>query len=137
MSKDWNYAKLSQEAKLAGGPEKLITKIKDYYFQEGITKGRKQMNPVIAITGLTGIGVGVAGLKLYEYIKNKKKNDDDIITEEEVIEAEEQLLKEIQEYINDDDLQNSKVETELECTDNSQKIDEMKVEEEQENEEEK
>lgn len=137
MSKDWNYAKLSKEAKLAGGPEKLITKIRDYYLQEGITKGRKQMNPVIGVVLLGGIAVGVGGNKLYEYIKNKKKNDDDILTEEEVIEAEEQLLKEIQEHINDDDLQNSKVETELECTDNSQKIDEMKIEEEQENEEEK
>ena len=139
MSGSWDYAKHSHVVKMEGGPEKYIATLKKFNFQEGVKKGieigKKQRNPIIGGALFVGIGLGVGGYKLYENINNKKMKDDDMITEEEVLEAEKQLLKELEEPINEDNLGNTKVETELEC-DNFKANDDVKLEE-KENEEEK
>lgn len=137
MSKKWNYAELSRDVAMAGGPEKFINTIKEYSYKKGIDEGRKQKNPVIAISILGGIGVGVGIEKIYQGIKQhiKGKKRKKIVMEREVSEAEQQFIKEMEHSI-PKELENLDVKTELERVDNSENNHIVKLEE-KENEEEK
>jgi hypothetical protein len=96
MSTGWNYSDLSRLAKMNGGPEMLISKIKAGSFQSGLAAGRKESLPWIVISALIAGGVLVyeEGPKLVKAVKNKISNKAVV---EEAEAAEEILIKEIKE----------------------------------------
>ena len=73
MSTGWNYSDLSKLAKMNGGPEMLISKIKAGSFQKGLVTGRKESIPWIIISALIAGGVLAyeEGPKLMKAVKNK------------------------------------------------------------------
>lgn len=52
--KDWKYAELSHEAKVAGGPDVLLNTVKE----EGIQEGKDSMIPVAELVGLVTFVLG-------------------------------------------------------------------------------
>ena len=82
MAKDWDYARLSQEAKAGGGPYKGAADMK---------------NQLVIPLLLTGVTLG--SLATIGYQKNTKwissKMQDKIITEQEAEKVEEYLKKEL------------------------------------------
>lgn len=96
MGTGWNYSDVSRLAKMNGGPEMLLSKIKAGSFQSGLAAGRKESLPWIAISALIAGGVLVyeEGPKLVKAVKNKINNKA-VVEEAEV--AEEILIKEIKE----------------------------------------
>lgn len=93
MSKNWDYAKLSQMAKAYGGPEKLLDTIKKYNHQQGIKEGRLQLLPWIGVAFAGGCWVASQIPKAVQYFKSKERK----ITAEEAEKAEEILIKEMKE----------------------------------------
>lgn len=92
MSKKWDYAELSQMAKLYGGPEKLLDTIKKYNRQQGIKEGRIQLLPWIGVAFAGGWAASQIP-KAIQYFKTKGKK----ITVKEAEKAEKILLKEMKE----------------------------------------
>lgn len=82
----WNYAQLSQAAKIAGGPERYVEAL----ITGGKALGRMQMVPWLAAAGVGGSLLTYGGVKLAEHIKAKK--------EAEITNAKEQLIEEINKY---------------------------------------
>lgn len=82
----WNYAQLSQAAKIAGGPELYVEAL----IAGGKALGRMQMVPWLAAAGVGGSLLTFGGVKLAEHIKAKK--------EAEIARAKEQLLEGIKMY---------------------------------------
>ena len=85
----WNYAKLSQLAKEAGGPEALIAKLKKEGILIGKTQGRKEM---ISFVGV-GIGIGALIKTLIDYYADKKN-----ISSEEAKMIETEIIEGINNY---------------------------------------
>ena len=94
MSTGWNYSDLSRLAKMNGGPEMLLSKIKAGSFQSGLVAGRKESLPWIVISALIAGGVLVyeEGPRLIKAVKNRISNN--AVVEEAAV-AEEILIKEI------------------------------------------
>ena len=65
--KDWKYAELSHEAKVAGGPDVLLNTVKE----EGIQEGKDSMKSGMAILGLVGVVMGGLLLKGYDFAKER------------------------------------------------------------------
>ena len=82
----WNYAQLSQAAKLAGGPEQYVEAL----LAGGKALGRMQMVPWLAVAGIGGSLLTCGGVKFAEHIKDKK--------EAKIAIAKEQLIEGIKEY---------------------------------------
>lgn len=47
MGKNWSYSELSKLAKTYGGPEMLISNIKDGNYRRGLVAGRKECIPIV------------------------------------------------------------------------------------------
>ena len=82
----WNYAQLSQAAKIAGGPERYVEAL----IAGGKALGRMQMVPWLAVAGIGGSLLTYGGVKFAEHIKAKK--------EAEIAVAKEQVIEGIKEY---------------------------------------
>ena len=106
MSTGWNYSDLSRLAKMNGGPEMLISKIKAGSFQSGLVAGRKESRPWVVISVLIAGGVLVyeEGSKLVKVVKSKISNN---VVVEEAAAAEEILIKEIKEADTDNENNNN------------------------------
>lgn len=93
-STGWNYSDLSRLAKLNGGPEMLINKIKAGSFQQGRAAGRMECLPAVLtlllITG--GVLILEEGPKLMNAIKSRRLNN---VIIDEAATAEDILLKEM------------------------------------------
>ena len=63
----WNYAELSKLAKESGGPEALMNIL--------VQSGKKEMIPLVVISGITGIGIGVLGTKIVEHMLDESNNN--------------------------------------------------------------
>lgn len=124
MSQKWNYAQLSENAKLAGGPEKYLTAIKDFYLKKGIKEGKEQMIPVVVIGTLIGIGIGTGGTKVYQYIKTRKKIN--MIIEKKVKESENQMMKEFANLSQKENIENLDNQMRFKC-DNDLKVDSIEL----------
>ena len=87
MSKEWPYAKLSKMAKAAGGPEKLLEKIKIQENLKGAIAERKKLAPLLVI--LPGLGVlGKLGYqKLHSWISEQNRKKQAIEVEAQAAEA--------------------------------------------------
>lgn len=85
----WNYAELSKLAKVAGGPEQLMTQVKTASEAVGRMQGRMEMIPLVFVS----MGLGAALKSLYDYYKEKKET-----SQEEADKAEKELIKGIKEY---------------------------------------
>lgn len=96
MSTGWNYSDLSKLAKMNGGPEMLISKIKAGSFQNGLATGRKESLPWIIVAAVITGGVLAyeEGPKIVKAVKSRI-NKKAVV--EEAAAAEEILLKEIRE----------------------------------------
>ena len=99
MNTGWNYSDLSKLAKMNGGPEMLISKIKEASFQKGLAAGRKESIPWIIGSALVTGGVLAyeEGPKIVKAVKGRINRKP---IAEEAIAAEEILLKEIEEAEN-------------------------------------
>ena len=106
MSTGWNYSDLSRLAKMNGGPEMLISKIKAGSFQSGLAAGRKESLPLVIILALISGGVLAyeEGPKLVKAVKNRISNKAVV---EEAAAAEEILIKEIKEADTVDEANNN------------------------------
>ncbi len=82
----WNYAQLSQAAKLAGGPERYVEAL----IAGGKSLGRSQMVPWIVAAGVGMSLLTYGGVKIAERFKAKK--------EVEIEAAKEQLLEGVRTY---------------------------------------
>jgi|GEM_PF-4960014 len=82
----WNYAQLSQTAKIAGGPERYVETL----IAGGKALGRMQMVPWLAVAGVGGSLLTYGGVKLAEYIKAVK--------DAEIADAKEKLIEGINKY---------------------------------------
>ena len=70
MSVNWNYAKLSKEAKNAGGPEKFVETIELSPRQQG----SEDMLPVVTIAFVSGSFLHLLLQKYGKFICQKRKN---------------------------------------------------------------
>lgn len=89
----WNYAELSKLAKKAGGPEQLMTQVKNASEAAGRMQGRMDMMPFVGIGVGLGTGLGMLLMKLYGYYKGKKE-----ISLEEANKAEIEIIEGIKNY---------------------------------------
>lgn len=131
MNEKWDYAELSHNVKMGGGPKKFIDTIKEGCYQKGIEEGRKQKNPVIAIALFGGIVAGVGGVKIYQgikqHIKNKKRKEN--VREMRISEAEQQFINEFEHQNSKEKLTNIDIKFEVEEIDDSQNEHIVKLEE--------
>lgn len=65
MAKEWNYAKMAQDAKKHGGPEKYVSLIERY----GVQKGILIMIPVCVGSWV----IGAKGSEISRFCKGKMK----------------------------------------------------------------
>ena len=65
----WNYAQLTMDASLAGGPECYIEAL----IASGKALGRMQMVPWLAVAGVGGALVTYGGMKLLKYSREKNE----------------------------------------------------------------
>ena len=93
---NWIYAALSKMAKEAGGPEKLA----DNLIQKGIKQGRLDMIPVVG----AAVFVGALSLKGLQTIDRKIK-EKRAITNEEIETAKAEFVQAIEDYDNNQPLQ--------------------------------
>lgn len=94
MSKEWDYAKMSHEASLAGGPEKWIEIIKRDSYNVGASDMKKLLVLPLLAAG-TGLGVlsTIGWQKIHRRITEKKR--DYLVTAREAAKAEEYLKNEL------------------------------------------
>lgn len=81
----WNYAELSQLAKEAGGPEKLVEQL----IESGKASGRTEMLPLVAAAAAAGFGIA----KLIDHFTTKVKE-----SKAAVEEAKAEIIQGIKEY---------------------------------------
>ena len=67
MAKDWDYAQMTHEASLAGGPEKWVELIKDEAFANGMSEMKGKMAPLLAVAA----GLGAGGMLLIQAIQKR------------------------------------------------------------------
>lgn len=100
MSKDWPYAKMSQNAANAGGPDKWLEIVKKAAYDSGASDMK---NALILPLLTAGVGLGavcvIGGQKIHKWIVEKKNGR--LITEQEAADAEEYLKKELSEAIDE------------------------------------
>lgn len=82
--KEWNYAKLTSDAKQMGGPEKMIATIKS----DARSDGRMDMVPWIGVAMAVGYGANWIVRKVRERIQRRK--EDARKAEETLVEAMEE-----------------------------------------------
>lgn len=108
MAKDWDYAKMAQEASASGGPEAWIETIKRSAYNSGASDMK---NRLVVPLMLAGVGIGSIGVVGYQKIHKwiSEKRNEKLLTEKEAAEAEEFLKKELEdvleEYKNSEDTQ--------------------------------
>ena len=95
MAKNWDYAELAHTAKEFGGPEKYLQMVKDHSVQEG----RKEQ---LVIDGAIALAAGglYLGVKAFNHVKNKIKMNK--VTKEQAKEAEEILIKNMNEVLEEE-----------------------------------
>ena len=95
MSKDWNYAKLVEDVARNGGPERWLASIKTNSYNQGATDMK---NAVVIPVLAAGVGIGIMGVKVTEYIIRwvREKKEKMVLTEQEAIQAEKYLLAELE-----------------------------------------
>lgn len=100
MSKKWDYAKMSHEAALAGGPEKWIEIIKRDSYNVGASD-MKNLLVVPLLTASMGLGAlcTIGCQKIHGRIAEKKRNQ--LVTAQEAAKAEEYLKNELSECKNE------------------------------------
>ncbi len=99
--KDWKYAELSHEAKVAGGPDVLLNTVKE----EGIQEGKDSMKSEMAIIGLVGVVMGGLLLKGYNSAKErfeKKRKSKEAAEKAEAIIIEEMSKNKIDDLSDDE-----------------------------------
>lgn len=118
MAKDWEYAKATKWISEHGGTQKAFEIVKNYYMKKGFKEGAASKNPVIALTGVVCLVVGVAGKCVYDIIREKNMSEDKLEAAEQakVKKAEGELMTFMK--------QNIKAETEVisELKDNSPEL---------------
>ena len=85
----WDYAELSKVAKENGGPEEMLSLVRE----SGIDIGHKEMLPVVGI----GIGIGALGYAGISRLVNLFKNKEEI-SPEAIETAKKELINGIEEY---------------------------------------
>ena len=89
MAKNWSYAKLSKDAKAAGGPEKYVEMLK----LDSKGAGKLEMLPWLGVAAVGSSLLTVVTIKVIDYFKSKKKKN-----EAEIAKAKEEIIKGIKEY---------------------------------------
>lgn len=103
MSKEWSYAKMSQEAAHAGGPEEWIETIKkDSYDSGALEMKNKLVIPLLVVGASLGAACIVGEQKLCRWITKKRKER--LIVAQKAAKAEEYLKKEIVECNNESEI---------------------------------
>lgn len=75
MSKDWEYAKLVQEAAQNGGRDKWISMIKDSAYQTGVTDTKNALiAPLLAVGVVVGVSCVIGAQKLRKMVVERKKS---------------------------------------------------------------
>lgn len=82
----WDYSDLSRLAKQNGGPAELLEKHAAYHFK----KGAVSKNPLIAVSSIAALGIGIGGTTLYYKWKSKKAQI--TVTENEIQGVEDELI---------------------------------------------
>ena len=85
MAQDWDYAVLSKDAKVAGGPEKLVEIIEKTGEKNGMMKMVPAIFGAVALTAVT--------MKAIEYFKAKRKQG-----QAELEQAKQELIDGIKQY---------------------------------------
>ena len=89
--KDWKYANLSKEAKLAGGPEKYVDDIEKNAWSLGRKDGQASMIPLLIILALV-----YGSIELAKWIK--KSMTEKRLSEKELEQAKAELIQGIKDY---------------------------------------
>lgn len=98
MSKNWIYAKMSQEAARAGGPELWLEAIKNAAYKRGASDMKNTLVvPLLAAGASVGSLTVIAAQKLQRWVAEKRQ--DQIIDEQEAEAAETYLKKELADVI--------------------------------------
>ena len=95
MSKEWDYAKMSEIAAKNGGPKKWLEIIKSNSYSKGAADMKNSL--ILPLLGL-GIGIGVAGVLATQKIINwvRENKEQKVISEVEAKQAEKYLLEELE-----------------------------------------
>ncbi len=92
---NWDYAELSKQAKLAGGPENYVDQIEKLAWSLGRKEGQKSMIPwlcaAVALVGFVGLWRLIK--KLVSYFRKQKA-----ISQEALEQAKAEVVKGIKEY---------------------------------------
>ena len=89
MAQNWDYAELSKEAKIAGGPKKYV----ELLDKASKDAGKMEMAPWIGVAAIGASLLTAATIKVVDYLKSKKKNN-----AAEIEKAKEEIIKGIKEY---------------------------------------
>ena len=87
----WDYAELTHNAKLDGGPEQFINNIESNAIELGRLEGREEMAPMVGAAAGVGMLVSWGTMKLIQYIKKRKA-----LARQNIDEAKQELLDEIE-----------------------------------------
>ena len=93
MSNGWPYAWLSQLAKKAGGPEKLVNGLFDAAYKEGYSKGQVSMVPVVVAASVFSVAGTILVGKIISMVKEKKA-----FSKEAIEQAKAELIQGIKDY---------------------------------------
>ncbi len=105
MGKNWDYSELAHSAKLNGGPEKYIERIRENSRRAGKLEGKAEGKTEVLIAEGIAFGIGLlgyAGYKAFTTIKDKHERDAIKQQEEAVKEAEKKLILEMNELLTDE-----------------------------------
>lgn len=96
MGKSWSYSELSKLAKTYGGPEILISNIKDGNYRRGLVAGRKECIPIVVSSLCIACIVLICeeGPKFVSFVNDKVSRE---MSTKKAIMSEEILLNEIKE----------------------------------------
>ena len=89
MAQNWDYAELSKEVKIAGGPKKYV----ELLDKASKDAGKMEMAPWIGVAAIGASLLTAATIKVVDYFKSKKKNN-----AAEIEKAKEEIIKGIKEY---------------------------------------
>ena len=73
MAQNWDYAELSKDAKVAGGPEKYVEML-ELASKEA---GKMEMLPWLGVAAVGASLLAAATIKVVDYFKSRKKNNED------------------------------------------------------------
>ena len=89
MAQNWDYAELSKDAKVAGGPEKYVEML-ELASKEA---GKMEMLPWLGVAAVGASLLTAATIKVVDYFKSRKKNN-----ETEIEKAKAEIINGIKEY---------------------------------------